>query len=1030
MITKTSNKLTTIEDIKNNAVTTTLNEENKSKVKNFGMENISMPQFPIPETETTDDLTDCDRYLEKIFGLKQSPTNAKQFFQIQGQQIKKTAQLVWQNMINQLVQLKDMIVNAWNAVKKMVKDVVDDIIDQYRIIIAYFKAEYAQILNMFKKLKKSTSKEDRKKKRERIKEEAKKYGGEVLEMLGIIELWNTLKDVWNALKNMWGVAKDGWNSMISNFKNLKSLLKDSETPIGKSIFAWIVALLPLVAQLALTVLGAISLTKDQQKLNEELAEEAIKQIEKPDDSNNYSSLLTNAIKTTQENIKQNKKEKEENITPINNNSNDSNNPAESIFSNQGKENEEEKKDVSCFSICPVEYDTNGVVDEEYIGYLIEIANNVNSFNFYVNVKDNIKNNDIIGNIEDIPIKARVEGTVKEKKETYIIVEPNEVDENFTMDFPTNDENIDSLISAFEDVNKIENVLNNDIFYLYKTILYNNYVGYKLTENSLSNKYSNIINTHEKNIEKLGEDIQKVTSKSNVEEKIKQDDGLLQIKDDVMRLKTNFFNSLISRYNSENKSIYASDSCDYELLDYYYEFILNFNYDKDNNYKINLFNMILGFINDRQEIEKFDKNNLLNNFNKLSLNITKDENFFKTIKNSKKEITKKYIDEYITNEEEKTKISYDELKKTKEYIDVVYNFIKEKCNIKLENKSFEIDTDRMSNDEEYRKQIEAQLNGDGSNSNTLSDEDKAMLKKDKIAKRLSILFYIYDSLEDKNFVKTNNTFDKLKKQTKIESTKIINYFNDIINKYKDANKNVDDKLKNIETQLKEIDWGIPSELYIDNKKYTHYILKSDKNKISNNSNNSANNNATNNNGGADNNNDNNSNNNVQTNNTNNSDDAALADAADQISTKTSNEANSYLYWLRYCGMASLMNCALPMYWGTGILIAGAPLMLPIILVPIYVLNGSCVCVFGLGICGIAIWPMMLYSNLSTNVMTYLAPVNIIVDLIKNTLQMTKEKSKMSIKPLLKGYIAPIDKEIKETEKQINDMKKEISLIKSM
>ena len=41
------------EDIKNNAVTTTLNEENTSKVKNFGMENISMPQFPIPAAETT-----------------------------------------------------------------------------------------------------------------------------------------------------------------------------------------------------------------------------------------------------------------------------------------------------------------------------------------------------------------------------------------------------------------------------------------------------------------------------------------------------------------------------------------------------------------------------------------------------------------------------------------------------------------------------------------------------------------------------------------------------------------------------------------------------------------------------------------------------------------------------------------------------------------------------------------------------------------------------------------------------------------
>ena len=64
------------------------------------------------------------------------------------------------------------------------------------------------------------------------------------------------------------------------------------------------------------------------------------------------------------------------------------------------------------------------------------------------------------------------------------------------------------------------------------------------------------------------------------------------------------------------------------------------------------------------------------------------------------------------------------------------------------------------------------------------------------------------------------------------------------------------------------------------------------------------------------------------------------------------------------------------------------------------------------------------------MSYLAPVNVIIDLIKSTLQTTKEKSKMTIKPLFKAPIATLDSQIKATEKEINDMKKEISLIKSM
>ena len=154
-------KLTTIEDIKNNAITTTLDDKNTSKMKDFGFEDISMPEFPIPEVPTIDDLTDCDKFLEKIFALKSAPTNVKQFFQIQLQQVKIQAQLFYQNMINQLVQLKNMIKDAWNAVKEMVKKIINEIKEQYKIIIAYFNAEFIKIKNLFKKLKKATTKEER-----------------------------------------------------------------------------------------------------------------------------------------------------------------------------------------------------------------------------------------------------------------------------------------------------------------------------------------------------------------------------------------------------------------------------------------------------------------------------------------------------------------------------------------------------------------------------------------------------------------------------------------------------------------------------------------------------------------------------------------------------------------------------------------------------------------------------------------------------------------------------------------------------
>lgn len=962
-----TNKLTTIDEIKSNFTSTTLDSNNVANLEKYGFEDISMPEFPTPETPT-EELTDCDRLLEEIFGIQQSKTNIKQFTQIQMQRIKKQAQLIWQNTINQLTQLKEMVTGAWQAVKKMVKDIADKIVEEYRIIIAYFKAEYAKIQNFFKKLKKAQTQEEKEKRLTQIKNEAKKYGGEVLEMLGIIELYNVLKDLWEVLKNIWGVVKNGWKSLIDNIKNLKILFKDNNTPLGKTILGWVVALLPLVAQLALSVLGAVKFAKEQQELNNKLTEDAIKNIEKPSNASNNSLLLEEALKTTKDFL-------------------------------DNKKIDVSINDTSCFSICPVEYNTNGVVDEEYVGFLIEIAKNVENYNFTTTEGTNIKNNDIIGYIETTPIKAKVEGVVKEIKNNYIIIEPNDTDENFNIECETSDDDIDNLISAFEEVGKIENILLNDILYIYKPILYNNFVKISAIDITLDNKFDNLIKEHEKNITNLGKDIKQITKKSNIEKKLNQENGLLQIKDDIILLKNKFFNNILKTFNDNNISLNAAMDiyknglgCNYELLEYYYDFILNFNYDKDNEYKVNLFNLILSFINERQEIEKFNKNEIISKFNKLSLEITTNTNLFETIKNDNGVIISNYIEKY-NNE---NNLTNKEIEKTKEYIDEIYNYIKEKCEVpQIQNKEKEVDFQKLSQDEEYKKQFEAELNNEQSEEDNgeMSEDDKKILEKDKIAKKLAILYYIYISLENKKFIESENLLYKLKQQTNIEAKKILNYFDNISMKYKNAINITESKLKEIEQSLKEIDWGIPSELYIDNKKYTHYILKST---IKENKNNIE----------------------------------ELEDIDSQISTKTAEEPSSYLYWLKYCGMASLLNCALPIYWGTGLVIAGAPVSLPIILIPIYVLNGSCICVFGLGICGIAIWPMILFSNLSTNMMSYLIPVNMVIDMIKTTLSTTKEKSKMSIKPLFTAPIATLDKQIKDTEQQIKDIKKEISLIKSM
>ena len=129
-------KKTTIAEIKNdtkrknkkNNTKSLLNEENENKLNDdYGikMEDIKQPTAIIPETPTVDDLTDFDKLLEQLFALKSAPTNRKQFSQIQRQQIKKQAVLLWQNAKNQAIQLGEMFKNAWEALKKYVIEVCE-----------------------------------------------------------------------------------------------------------------------------------------------------------------------------------------------------------------------------------------------------------------------------------------------------------------------------------------------------------------------------------------------------------------------------------------------------------------------------------------------------------------------------------------------------------------------------------------------------------------------------------------------------------------------------------------------------------------------------------------------------------------------------------------------------------------------------------------------------------------------------------------------------------------------------------------
>ncbi|MEG1363891.1 MAG: hypothetical protein RSC92_05630, partial [Clostridia bacterium] len=70
-----------------------------------------------------------------------------------------------------------------------------------------------------------------------------------------------------------------------------------------------------------------------------------------------------------------------------------------------------------------------------------------------------------------------------------------------------------------------------------------------------------------------------------------------------------------------------------------------------------------------------------------------------------------------------------------------------------------------------------------------------------------------------------------------------------------------------------------------------------------------------------------------------------------------------YWKKYLRIATL-NGLNPIYWSTGLILLGTPILMPIVYIPTKVIKTSYGCiVMGISICGISISPLILYVNLS-------------------------------------------------------------------
>ena len=145
-----------------------------------------------------------------------------------------------------------------------------------------------------------------------------------------------------------------------------------------------------------------------------------------------------------------------------------------------------------------------------------------------------------------------------------------------------------------------------------------------------------------------------------------------------------------------------------------------------------------------------------------------------------------------------------------------------------------------------------------------------------------------------------------------------------------------------------------------------------------------------------------------------------DLSTSVHTKSTADFTKHKYWLKYCLHATLVNCMVPLFWATGLVIAGSPILLPIIYIPLVVIPGRTVCVLGLGLCGIIPMPMLLFVNAHNANSTIIVPLNVALDIIVMILERLGQLNFNGLNALLTPLIKNLDREIQNYEDMLLDI----------
>ena len=954
---------------------------------------------------------------------------------------------------------------------------VEEIIDTYfgtiDLIYNEIERKYANVLHLYRKWSSDIFEENKNLVKEKFIAELKKLSQPVREWISYILTIDVLKALVEVLKSIKTIGQNIANEVFTKFNNLKDVLNEISFPNKNRLIALLNTLLFALGGFVGAIFAA-RCAKEQEidaTINSMIAVEGVdnedelydKVVNKnPQAVRNkispYTTIYTYAV------------ENKENYSLY------------KIYPDYASNNYENNvpnisDNINCLckvSMCETIDDTDTT---DWTAWLDKPADIIIEFDMRLNysiiisVGQSVLLNDIIGYINNIPIKARDEFIVTEIGKNFIIgkYQSSEYDSLLTQNTTNinevslktqkllqkkidefSDNQFDKIINDYKKIAQVKNFIRDYISYFRFPDLAI-YTKEYTSDNVTAISTDKFIELYEKSADKILEDHQKDIKKSCKKSNLKKYTDsfrMTELKEMLDTKNDNCLRNILTLYNENPGNMkYCSQGriCDFMLYSHYVEYLYSdkFVYDEDNPFIVKLSNKLNYFIGRRTRLElnKDNLDSLIESFNDACDSLLKiywkyDVDYYTKLSELFKYDT--YTNTELISEGtpdnsislykrlENYLKSLTKFEKRDEYADVDVNNCAD-YNKLLEEQSKEENRKINKTQEEFEKQLRKityrfvslrriELSLNDADLTTYIDKD-ALSRFENVKKAKGDIVYNYESgkvyLQTDPLYNTKSSLDPylqaLKKLTDEESKELKELVDDAKNYYIENN----DRINSCEDLflLAEYSWPVKSLIYKNNEPKDYYLFSKE---FTNNS--------------------------PVPKNFNDlkklESTAPLYDDPDDeilnlgCSPKTNIGIDNILYWLKYCALGTLVNCMLPMYWGTG-LVVPSKIPLPIIYIPIVVIKvSSMIIVIGIGLCGMFPWPMIIFVNPGATKSSIIIPITLAIDYVTKLVQQIPSLQKPAIEGVLNPLIKSLDTEINTCINEEETIKYQQEQIKSV